>query len=110
MKMIMNEYMATGVMGWHKESITCFINGKEDTYWCWFDSDGNRRVLNIDWHPADNYPDSLNQAMMCVEMADTDILIAKDRVSWGVNGYRCETRDDIPLTICNAILEANCKY
>ena len=93
----LNEKMAE-VMGWKMIKCSEIDSRREDFY---IGKDNLIVMLVKDWNPTTD-PD---QAMWCVEMADTDILIAKDRVSWAVNGCRCETRDDIPLAICNAIFE-----
>ena len=70
--MNINEFLATEVMGWHKE-------GQTKDYQ-WVDSEGSDEEWAAFWNPSEN----ISQAMMCLERFEGWEL-TKD----SVDGYLC---------------------
>jgi len=105
----LNEWMATEVMGWHKDF--CSNAGIE---W-WYDDNlprGNQVIMEcVNWHP-DTDP---NQAMMCADKFDIYWIDKSPqkpfyRVQVGGEGgetiiSHADNLDKLPLAICEAIRE-----
>ena len=116
MNKTLNEKMAE-VMGWKYLEVP---NVVADGFSCGYTTEKGEWINKTDWHPADNYPDSLSQAMMCVEKFCNIYKKHSVEIYMTDNGFDvwiekmydkqfCITQNEyskLPLAICEAILEA----
>ena len=106
----LDELMAVEVMGWKLD--------KSGVAWC----DDFMKVIYFkpDWHPADNYPDSLNQAIICAEKwqggdpQNRRVELIKSLTGWECNLYTFSSKNywtlildaygqELSIAVCEAI-------
>lgn len=116
---LLNDWLATEVMGWHKEINDYPDSRFHETEYQWVDKDGRilyhvRKSETLSAGGAQHYwhPDTdISQALMCAEkMEDYDF--SKNVVTiWLFDNGKWYTRphdtiDDLPLAICECIYQA----
>ena len=103
----LNAKMATEVMGCHKWDMN------EKGVWVWVKDRKFEYFLpnNRGDEPVWNPTEDMNQAMMCLAKAEVELFgILRDKnfkegAKFLVEGTHC-TLEELPLTICEAIMEA----
>ena len=95
-KQELNNFMATKIMGF-------VLSDNGECY-----GTGDELLMEFDdWHPSDNFPDSLGQAIMCAEKWQSEdpqnrrVELIKSLTEWECNLYTFSSKDYWTL-ICDA--------